>query len=308
MSQIIQINKAGRLDKVLLEYLDNMSRSQIEKLFKMGQVSEFNTGKILNKSFYVEKEFTVVVELNNLILDTTIEAKNIPLNIIYEDEDILLINKKKGMVVHPGAGKEKDTLVHALLFYCGQNLSNIDQGRSGIVHRLDKDTAGLMLVAKNNNAHRILAEDFAKHNINRHYRCICYGLFKEKSGQINGHIARDPANRLKMAILPYGKKACSNFTVIEEFNHFSLLDLKLETGRTHQIRVHLEAISHPIIGDELYTKGAINQVKLDFLKGQCLYSSSIEFTHPITKEVLYFEIAEPDFFKKTRKYIRENNL
>ncbi len=309
MKKNVILDKIGRLDKVLSEKLDDYSRTQIVKLIESAAVRESISGKVLTKSYKVETKMEVIVDFNCVKSEEqTIEAKNIPLDIIFEDEFLIVLNKPKGMVVHPGAGLEQDTLVHALKYHCGNNLSDINPERAGIVHRLDKDTAGLMLAAKNNKVHQLLSKMFSEHSIERHYRAICYGLFRERAGEINGPIARDPANRMRMAILPFGREALTYFKVIDEYRRFSLLDLRLKTGRTHQIRVHLEAINHPILGDEVYTSNSYQRLCLDFLKGQCLYSANVRFIHPITGEELYFEIDEPEFFSECKKYLALNNM
>ncbi len=223
-----------------------------------------------------------------------IQAENIPLNIVYEDSDLLVVNKEKGMVVHPAAGNYTGTLVNALLYHCGDSLSGINGVmRPGILHRIDKDTSGLLLVAKNDNAHRFLSEQIKEHSFTREYETVVYGGFKETEGTINAPIGRHPVKRKEMAVTDQNsKEAVTHFTVIGSANGFSHLKVRLETGRTHQIRVHMAFIGHPVAGDPVYgPKKVITE-----LGGQCLHARKIGFIHPATKEYLEFTSDLPDYF------------
>jgi 23S rRNA pseudouridine1911/1915/1917 synthase len=223
-----------------------------------------------------------------------IAPENIPIDVVYEDDDLLVVNKKKGMVVHPAAGNYTGTLVNALLFHCGSSLSGINGVmRPGILHRIDKDTSGLLLVAKNDNAHRFLSEQIKEHSFTREYETVVYGGFKESEGTINAPIGRHPVRRKEMAVTELNsKEAVTHFTVIEAGNGFSHLKVRLETGRTHQIRVHMAFIGHPVAGDEVYgPKKVIKE-----LGGQCLHARKIGFIHPTTKKYMEFTSELPEYF------------
>lgn len=223
-----------------------------------------------------------------------IAPENIPIDVVYEDDDLLVVNKKKGMVVHPAAGNYTGTLVNALLFHCGSSLSGINGVmRPGILHRIDKDTSGLLLVAKNDNAHRFLSEQIKEHSFTREYETVVYGGFKESEGTINAPIGRHPVRRKEMAVTELNsKEAVTHFTVIEAGNGFSHLKVRLETGRTHQIRVHMAFIGHPVAGDEVYGPKKI----IKELGGQCLHARKIGFIHPTTKKYMEFTSELPEYF------------
>lgn len=223
-----------------------------------------------------------------------IAPENIPIDVIYEDDDLLVVNKKKGMVVHPAAGNYTGTLVNALLFHCGSSLSGINGVmRPGILHRIDKDTSGLLLVAKNDNAHRFLSEQIKEHSFTREYETVVYGGFKETEGTVNAPIGRHPVRRKEMAVTELNsKEAITHFTVIQSGNGFTHLKVRLETGRTHQIRVHMAFIGHSVAGDEVYgPKKVIKE-----LGGQCLHARKIGFVHPTTKEYMEFTSELPEYF------------
>lgn len=295
----LRVEGCSRLDRALASVFDGeYSRSQLAKLFALGAVYD-EAGTVLKPSTRLQSGGAVCVDVSALDRDVVCQnGHEIPLEILYEDEDVIVINKPQGMVVHPGAGREEDTLMHALLYHCAGKLSRVNPERPGIVHRLDKDTAGLMLAAKNRLSHERLARDFATHAVQREYRCLCRGHFAEKSGTIRGAIGRDPKNRLRMAIRSDGKAAETDFTVLEEFRDGSELRLRLKTGRTHQIRVHLSAIRHPIFGDPIY--GA-KEAALPGLSGQCLYSESLRFVHPRSGETLFFKIEMPSFYREVKE-------
>ena len=217
-----------------------------------------------------------------------VTAENIPLEIVYEDDDLLVVNKPKGMVVHPAAGNESGTLVNALLYHCGASLSGIGGVlRPGIVHRIDKNTSGLLMVAKNDLAHQSLAKQIKEHSFTREYEAVVYGVFREKEGTINAPIGRHPVKRKQMAVVPDGREAITHYRVLAENSGFSHVALRLETGRTHQIRVHMAYIGHPVAGDEVYGPHKVITV----LGGQCLHAKKVGFDHPRTGERMEFDSA-----------------
>lgn len=292
-----------RLDRAILEQLKEegyeMSRSELTKAFKEGRV--LYKGSIPKAGLNVSEDMEIAIELLE-VQAPSYEAEDIPLDIRYEDEHLLVINKPKGMVVHPAVGHPNHTLVNALLHYCGQDkLSNINGTfRPGIVHRIDKDTSGLLIVAKTNQAHRILAEQLAEHEIVRTYYAIVHGVFIEEKGTIDAPIGRDISNRQRMAVSPKGKIAVTHFEVLENFQKTSFLKLELETGRTHQIRVHLQYLKHPIVGDKLYAPK-----RLDYgFEGQALHAGRLSFMHPITHKPIVIEAPFPEDFDTLLKQFR----
>ncbi|MBE7029664.1 MAG: RluA family pseudouridine synthase [Clostridia bacterium] len=279
-----------RIDKYLCEKLETFTRNNIANLIDKEMVS-VNGKKV--KSNYKPKlndEITLTVP-DPVMLD--VKAEEIPLEIVYEDDDILVINKPKGMVVHPAAGNYEGTLVNALLGYCKDSLSEINGViRPGIVHRIDKDTSGLLLVAKTNRAHLSLAEQIKQHSAKREYLALVIGEVKE-DGTVNAPIGRSEKDRKKMAVTyKNSKEAITHYTVKERYNGYTLLHCRLETGRTHQIRVHMSYIGKPILGDMVYgpKKQKFN------LDGQMLHAFKIGFTHPVTKEPMTFETELPEYF------------
>ena len=221
--------------------------------------------------------------------------QNIPIDIVYEDKDILIVNKPQDMVVHPAPGNYEGTLVNAILYHCKDNLSSINGViRPGIVHRIDKDTSGLLMIAKNNNAHNSLAEQLKEHSITREYQFICHGVVKEDKITVNKSIGRNPKDRLKMAVVKDGKNAVTHFEVIKRYENFTHMKAKLETGRTHQIRVHALSINHPLLGDEVYGPKN-NKFKLI---GQTLHAKKLGFIHPTTKEYIEFDSELPKYFQE----------
>ncbi|MBO5338806.1 MAG: RluA family pseudouridine synthase [Clostridia bacterium] len=230
-----------------------------------------------------------------------VEAENIPLNIVYEDDDIIVINKPSGMVVHPANGNESGTLVNALLYHCKDSLSGINGViRPGIVHRIDKDTSGLLVVAKNDESHVFLSSLLKDHGIKRVYHAIVTGHFKENSGTVDAPIARHPVDRKKMAVVKGGRDAITHYEVICEYPSFTYAKMVLETGRTHQIRVHMSHIGHPIIGDTVYGGGKtqFEKANASLLDGQILHAKVLSFPHPRTREIVTFECELPNNFKK----------
>lgn len=225
----------------------------------------------------------------------TVEPENIPLDIVYEDEHLLVVNKPKDMVVHPAAGNYSGTLVNAILYHCGDSLSGINGVmRPGILHRIDKNTSGLLLVAKNDNAHLALAEQIAEHSLTREYESVVYGNLKNDTGTVNAPIARHPVKRKQMAIVEGGKEAVTHYTVLERFGSFTHVRLRLETGRTHQIRVHMASLGHPVAGDDVYGPSKV----ITKLGGQCLHARKIGFIHPATHEYMEFTSELPQYFTK----------
>ena len=229
--------------------------------------------------------------------------ENIPLDIVYEDDDVILINKPKGMVVHPAAGHYSGTLVNALLYHCKDNLSGINGVlRPGIVHRIDMDTTGIIIACKNDNAHQHIAKQLAEHSITRKYVAIVAGNIKDDEGTVDAPIARSKNDRKKMAVDKDGKRAVTHYKVIERLNNYTYIECVLETGRTHQIRVHMSYIHHPLLGDEVYS-GKKENMKLE---GQCLHAKVLGFIHPRTNEYMEFEAPVPDYFNEILRKFRKN--
>lgn len=282
----VEVLREERIDKYLAEEL-GISRSTVKKMIDEGFV--LVNGKKAKASLILSEADELFVK-DGFIKEASFEAEDIPINIVYEDDDLLVINKKSGMVVHPGNGNTSGTLVNALMHYT-KNLSNKEAFRPGIVHRIDKDTSGLMLVAKNDKAHDILAEGFKNKTIKREYIALVCGVIQEDSGVIDAPIGRDAKDRKKMCVTSENsKKAVTHFKVLKRYEHYTLLRLILDTGRTHQIRVHMKYIGHPVYNDPVYGK-AYN----DF--GQFLHSASIDFEQPTTHEHLHFECDVPKEFQ-----------
>ena len=282
----VEVLREERIDKYLAEEL-GISRSTVKKMIDEGFV--LVNGKKAKASLILSETDELFVK-DGFIKEASFEAEDIPINIVYEDDDLLVINKKSGMVVHPGNGNTSGTLVNALMHYT-KNLSNKEAFRPGIVHRIDKDTSGLMLVAKNDKAHDILAEGFKNKTIKREYIALVCGVIGEDRGVIDAPIGRDAKDRKKMCVTSENsKKAVTHFKVLKRYEHYTLLRLILDTGRTHQIRVHMKYIGHPVYNDPVYGK-AYN----DF--GQFLHSASIDFEQPTTHEHLHFECDVPKEFQ-----------
>ena len=276
-----------RIDKYLKDELD-YSREVITKMLKEGKI--LVNGKEVKPSYKVKLEDDITI-IGKYVTQTKVEAEKMPLNIVYEDDDLMVINKPSGQVVHPGSGNHEHTLVSGLLYHT-QNLSHLeDEVRPGIVHRLDKDTSGLMLVAKSNKAHEILAEGFKNKTIHREYVALLSGVFPSGEALIDAPIGRDKNNYQKMCINPQGKKAITHLKVIKKYAKYTLVRLKLDTGRTHQIRVHMAYIGYPVFNDPVYSKKKCSEF------GQFLHSEYLKFTHPITGEVLEFRVPLPSEFQ-----------
>lgn len=290
----------NRLDIYIAEQYEELSRSYIQKLIKDQHIKV--NGKIEKAKYMIKLGDEIEINLPQ-VEEVTIAPENIPLTIVYEDEDVIVVDKPQGMVVHPAPGNYSGTLVNALLFHCGNQLSNVNGPmRPGIVHRIDKDTSGLLVVAKNNDAHEILAEQFRAHTNTRKYHAIVVGNIKEKEAAVDAPIGRHPVDRLKRAVMNDGKHAVTHFKVLEIFRDFTYIEAKLETGRTHQIRVHLSYIGNPLVGDPLY--GAKSS-KFN-LKGQILHAKVLGFVHPKTKEYMEFTSELPGYFNKVLSVLRNN--
>ena len=286
------IASGNRVDKAVSMLVDDLSRNSAQQLIADGNI--LVNGVICNKKTVVRCGDVIQIFMPEPSV-LSVEPENIPLDIVYEDEHLLVVNKPKGMVVHPAAGNYNGTLVNALMYHCGDSLSGINGViRPGIVHRIDKDTSGLLVVAKNDNAHRGLAEQIKEHSFTRVYNTVVVGNIKDDSGTIDAPIGRHPKDRKKQAVTDKNSKnAVTHFEVIERFNGFTFLRVKLETGRTHQIRVHMSYRGTPVAGDVVYG----NPKKTYGLSGQCLNASTIGFIHPITGEYLEFTTDLPDYFK-----------
>ena len=286
--------EGSRIDAYLAASLDGLTRSYIQRLIKAGNVTiadkavkpsyKINAGEEISITFPEPESVDILPE-------------DIPLDIFYEDNDIIVVNKPKGMVVHPAAGHISGTLVNALMFHCGSSLSGINGVlRPGIVHRIDKDTTGLLVCCKNDAAHNVMAEKFAAHDITRVYTAICHNRFKEAEGTVDIGISRSKADRKMMAVDPSGKRAVTHYKVIQDLaQNMSLIECRLETGRTHQIRVHMSYIKHPILGDTTYGP---KKIPIAGTIGQTLHAGILGFEHPITKEYLEFKSPLPDYFEK----------
>lgn len=286
-----------RIDKWLAENVQELTRSAIQKLCENGSIT--CNEKKLSKSYKLQGGETVSILFpDNKPLE--VKPQNIPLNIIYEDSDLLVVNKEKGMVVHPAPGNNDGTLVNALLYHCGEHLSNINGSfRPGIVHRIDKDTSGLLIVAKNNFAHTILAEQIKAHTFTRIYNAVVYGGFKNEDGIINLPIGRCPTDRKKMCVIEKNSRtAITHYRILQRFGTFTHLELRLETGRTHQIRVHMAYISHPVAGDPVYGP---KKNRITKLNGQCLHARTIGFIHPRTNQYLEFTSELPIYYQQFLK-------
>lgn len=284
-----------RIDKFLSQIDEELSRSTIKKLIDENKVLINDAGC---KASYKVKigDFIQITELD--LTDSEIVPTEMKLDIIYEDDDVLVINKPSGLVVHPAPGHYKDTLVNGLMYHI-KSLSNVNgEARPGIIHRIDKDTSGLLMVAKNNYAHLKLSEELKNHKTKREYIALVDGVIKNKRGKINAPIGRSKNNRLKMDVISSGKDAVTHFEVIENFEDKTLIKCILETGRTHQIRVHLAYINHPVVGDFIYGHASVNEF------GQFLHAKTLGFTHPRTNEVLVFDSELPKEFKELLDTLR----
>lgn len=290
-----------RIDKYLAEQLPDITRSYLQKLLKDGSVQM--NGKQIKASTKTAAGAVIALTIPEPE-EPEILPENIPLDILYEDSDVILINKPKNMVVHPAAGHYTGTLVNALMYHCRGDLSGINGVlRPGIVHRIDKDTTGVLIVCKNDRAHNALAEQLKEHSITRKYRAIVCGNLKEDEGTVDAPLGRHPQDRKKMAIVRSGgKRAVTHYRVLERFGNDTYIECQLETGRTHQIRVHMASLGHPLLGDEIY-----GRAKSPFkLEGQTLHAMVLGFIHPTTGEYMEFEAPLPEYFEKLLEKLRKS--
>ena len=297
----LQVNPedAGeRLDAWLAGQLPDVTRSAVARLCGEGQVAA--GGKPLAKNYRLTGAETVEVTLPDPE-PTDIRPQDIPLDIVYEDDDVIVVNKPKGLVVHPAPGHPDGTLVNALLHHCGDSLSGIGgELRPGIVHRIDRDTSGLLIAAKNDFAHQRLAAQLQDHTLSRIYRCIVVGNLREDSGTVNAPIGRHPVDRKKMAVVADGRLAVTHWAVLERFPGYTYVECRLETGRTHQIRVHMAYIGHPILGDTVYG----NKKPVPGLQGQCLHAAGLRFLHPRTGKMVELWCDLPEEFRSRLQRLR----
>ena len=290
-----------RIDKYLAEQLPDITRSYLQKLLKDGSVQM--NGKPVKASTKTAVGAVIALTIPEPE-EPEILPENIPLDILYEDSDVILINKPKNMVVHPAAGHYTGTLVNALMYHCRGDLSGINGVlRPGILHRIDKDTTGVLIVCKNDRAHNALAEQLKEHSITRKYRAIVCGNLKEDEGTVDAPLGRHPQDRKKMAIVRSGgKRAVTHYRVLERFGNDTYIECQLETGRTHQIRVHMASLGHPLLGDEIY-----GRAKSPFkLEGQTLHAMVLGFIHPTTGEYMEFEAPLPEYFEKLLEKLRKS--
>lgn len=288
-----------RIDKCISNYLESLSRSYIQKIIKDGKA--YVNDAVVKANYKVKVDDKVQFEIPDCE-EPDIPPQDIPLDILYEDKDILIVNKPKDMVVHPAPGHYEGTLVNAIMFHCKDELSGINGVlRPGIVHRIDKDTTGSIIICKNDEAHRKIAQQLKEHSITRKYRAIVYGRIMEEEGTVNAPIGRHPTDRKKMAINEKnGKPAVTHYKVLERFDKYTYIECQLETGRTHQIRVHMTSIGHPLLGDEVY-----GNAKCPFkLEGQTLHAMTIGFIHPTTGEYVEYEAPLPEYFEHLLQILR----
>ena len=294
------VQDGERIDRYLSGCLEDLSRSYIQKLVKDGNIRV--DGRIVKANYKLSagQEIRVLVPEPEV---PDIRPENIPLDILYEDDDILVVNKPKGMVVHPAPGHYEHTLVNAIMYHCGDQLSGINGVmRPGIVHRIDMDTTGSLLICKNDQAHRILAEQLKEHSITRRYHAIVHGNLRDDHGTINASIGRHPTDRKKMSTkAPNARSAVTHYSVLERFGDFTYIECELETGRTHQIRVHMSSIGHPILGDPVYGPARCPYK----LQGQTLHAKILGITHPSTGTYMEFDAPLPEYFVKLLDVLRK---
>lgn len=291
-------DKGKRLDIYIAENFNELSRTMIKKLIESNNI--LVNDKSEKVSYKVQANDNISIDVPEA-KETKLKAQEIPLDIIYEDSDIIVVNKPKGMVVHPANGNPDGTLVNAVMAICKDSLSGIGgEIRPGIVHRLDKDTSGVIVVAKNDKAHINMSEQIKNHEVEKTYIALVKGFVKEEEATINMPIGRSTKDRKKMAVNKNGKNAVTHFKVLKRFKNYTLLEVKIETGRTHQIRVHLSEIGYPVVGDTVYSNG-----KNEWgIKGQCLHAKSLKFKHPITGKEMFIEAPLPKYFENILKDVQ----
>lgn len=299
------LDAGSRIDRYMAqerEELSDLSRSYLQKLIADGEV--LVNGQIIKPNYRLRESDTIEITLPD-IAQPDILPENIPLDILYEDDDIIVINKPKGMVVHPAAGHYTGTLVNALMYHCRDNLSGINGVlRPGIVHRIDMNTTGVLVACKNDFAHNSISAQLSVHSITRRYEAIVYNNFKNESGTVDAPIGRSRKDRKKMAVdRENGRRAVTHYRVIENFNKFSYIECRLETGRTHQIRVHMADIGHPLLGDDVYCS-THSPYKL---QGQTLHARLLGFIHPRTNEYMEFEAPLPEYFTRLLNILKMKN-
>jgi len=291
-----------RIDKYLSSVNEQLSRSYIQKLLKSGLV--LVDGKPVKASYQVDEGDVISLDIPEAV-EPEIEPENMDLDILYEDQDVILVNKPKGMVVHPAAGHYSHTLVNGLMYHCKDQLSGINGVmRPGIVHRIDMDTTGVIIACKNDMAHNSIAAQLKEHSITRRYQAIVHGVLKDDAGTIEGPIGRHPTDRKKMSINEKnGKEAVTHYHVLKRFRRFTYVECQLETGRTHQIRVHMASIGHPLLGDQVYGPA---KVPFSGLQGQTLHAGVLGIIHPATGEYMEFRAPLPEYFEKLLRKLEQD--
>lgn len=293
--------EAGKRIDTYIPSKSEYSRAMIQKMMDNGNI--LVNGKKVKVSYKVQADDEITIK-EQAAKEISLEAQDIPIEVLYEDNDIIVVNKPKGMVVHPANGNPDGTLVNAIMSICKDSLSGIGgEIRPGIVHRLDKETSGALIVAKNDKSHIKMSEQIKNHEVEKTYIALVKGFVKENEATIDMPIGRSLKDRKKMAVRKEGKNAVTHFKVIERFPNYTLLEVKIETGRTHQIRVHLSEIGYPIVGDEVYSNGK-NEWNIH---GQCLHAKSLKFKHPITEKEMCIEAPIPEYFQNIIKELEEKN-